>query len=87
MQVHKKITALKSAVIFLAGLEGLEPPNAGIRIRCLTNLAIAQYLLPDYNTKKQGECQEIFKKSLVFLLIFLSVAFCSIHIVLELYVI
>ncbi len=28
---------------FVAGLEGLEPPNAGIRIRCLTNLAIAQY--------------------------------------------
>ena len=48
-------------LIFLAGLEGLEPPNAGIRIRCLTNLAIAQYLLLEYDTKKECKCQDFFK--------------------------
>ena len=47
-------------LFFLAGLEGLEPPNAGIRIRCLTNLAIAQYLLLEYDTKKDDKCQDFF---------------------------
>ena len=34
------------ARIELAGVEGLEPPNAGIRIRCLTNLATPQNTVP-----------------------------------------
>ena len=29
---------------FLAGVVGLEPTHVGIRIRCLTNLAIPQYI-------------------------------------------
>ena len=29
----------------LAGAGGFEPPNAGTKNRCLTNLAIFQYLL------------------------------------------
>ena len=35
----RKMSGLK------AGLEGLEPSNAGVRILCLANLAIAQCLL------------------------------------------
>ena len=33
----------------MAGVAGLEPANAGFRIQCLTNLAIALYEVPLLN--------------------------------------
>ena len=33
------------ACFFLAGIAGLEPANAGVKVLCLTDLAISQYLI------------------------------------------
>ena len=40
---------VKKRIILMAGVAGLEPANAGFRIQCLTNLAIALYEVPLLN--------------------------------------
>ena len=55
----------------MAGLEGLEPPNAGIRIRCLTNLAIAQYfehlsIIPKIIAVVNTFFKKVFKKCVIY---------------------
>ena len=43
--IKKQTSCLSKMSDLVAGLEGLEPSNAGVRILCLANLAIAQCLL------------------------------------------
>ena len=43
--IKNQTSCLSKMSDLIAGLEGLEPSNAGVRILCLANLAIAQCLL------------------------------------------
>ena len=78
--VEKRL--FRRIVFFLAGLEGLEPPNAGIRIRCLTNLAIAQYfehlsIIPKIIAVVNTFFKKVFKKMCYLCMFTNSMSLCQ----------
>ena len=44
MYARKQKTGRRTGFLCMAGVAGLEPTNGGIKTRCLTNLAIPQFL-------------------------------------------